>query len=236
MVGLERAHHHAADHVVGIGDRRPAGRGHALGKRHADRHAERDRLGDRAGDREKFLRHGAAGRGGHVDGRLDVHHHRIHGQRDPTRRNDPFQRVVDQNELVARRVGVAERADFHASGQFGTKQVDHVLVFFLDADDGPLGPHQLHGDGHAVDGGVEIVAEHFLVFMEQRFALGRVEQYGIGLPGQLDMGRESGPARTDHTRCGDRIQSYLCHANSIVSASGRCKSLPELRLRKIRNP
>ena len=73
VVGLEGAHHHAADHVVGVRDRRPAGRGHALRERHADRHAQRNRLGDRAGDGEEFFRDRAAGRGGHVHGRFDVH-------------------------------------------------------------------------------------------------------------------------------------------------------------------
>ena len=214
VVGLERAHHHAADHVVGVRDRRSAGRGDALRERHADRHAERNRFGDRAGDGEEFFRYRPAGRGGHVHGRLDVHHHGIHGQRDPARRNDAAQRVVDQDELVARRVGVAQGADFHASRQLGAEQVDHVLVFFLDADDGPTGPDQLHGDGHAFDGGVEVIAEDFFVFMEQRFAFGRIQQDRIGLPGELDVGRESGPARADHARFGDRIQSHLCHGNS----------------------
>ena len=78
------------------------------------------------------------------------------------------ERVVDQDELVARRIGVAQGADFHAPRQPAAEQLDHVLVFFLDADDGPAGPDQLHGGGHAFDGGVEVIAEDFFVFMEQR--------------------------------------------------------------------
>ena len=98
-----------------------------------------------------------------------------------------------------------------ARGSFAAEQVDHVLVLFLDADDGPIGPDQSHGDGHAFDGGVEVLAEDLFVLMKQRLAFGRVEQYGIGLPGELDVGRKSGPARPDHAGCGDRIQSHLCH-------------------------
>ena len=157
---------------------------------------------------------GLAGRGGHVDGRLDVHHHGVHGQGDAARRNDPAEGVVDEDELVARRVGVAQGADLHALRQPGAEQLDHVLVFFLDADDGPTGPDELHGGGHAFDGGVEVIAEDFLVFMEQRLALGRVEQHGIGLAGEFDVGGEAGPARADHARLGDHIESHLCHDNS----------------------
>ena len=125
-----------------------------------------------------------------------------------------LQRVVDQDELVARRIGVAQGADFHAARQPGAEQVDHVLVFLLDADNGPIGPDELHGGRKTFDGGVEIIAEDFLVLVEQWLALGGVQQHGIGLPGELDVGRKSGPARTDNARCGDRIQSHLCHANS----------------------
>ena len=108
VIGLEGAHHHAADHVVRVGNGRPAGRLHALGERDADRHAERDRFGHRAGDGEKLLGHRLAGRGGHVDGRFHVHHHGVNRQRDAARRNDAAQGVVDQDELVAGRIGIAQ--------------------------------------------------------------------------------------------------------------------------------
>ena len=117
VVRLERAHHHAADHVIRVGHGGPAGRGHALRERHADRHAERHRFGHRAGDGEKLLGHRLSRRRGHVDGRLDVHHHGVHGQRDAARRNDAAQGVVDEDELVAGRIGVAERADLHVLRQ-----------------------------------------------------------------------------------------------------------------------
>jgi len=215
VVGLERAHHNAADHVIGVGDRRSASRGNALRECHADRHAEGNRFGDRAGDSEKLFGYGAASRGGHIHGRLDVHHHGIHGQRDPARRNDAFERVIDQDELVAGRISIAQRANFHASRQFGAEQVDHIVVFFLDADDGSIGPDQLHGDRHAFDGGVEVIAEDFFIFMKQRFALGGIQKNRIGLSGKLDMGRKTRPARTDHARFGDRIESHLCHGCSL---------------------
>ena len=50
------------------------------------------------------------------------------------------------------------------------------LVLFLDADDARLGADQLHGDGHALDHVVDVVAEHFLVLVQQRLALGGVDQ------------------------------------------------------------
>ena len=62
------------------------------------------------------------------------------GQRDAARRNHAAQHVVDQDELVAGRIGVAERGHVHAAGQLRPQQVDHVAIFFLDADDAPPAP------------------------------------------------------------------------------------------------
>ena len=59
---------------------------------------------------------------------------------------------------------------------------------------------------------VDVLAEHFFVFVQQRLALGGVDQDGIGLAGELDMGGKPGPAGPDHARLGDRIQSHCAMA------------------------
>ena len=70
---------------------------------------------------------------------------------------------------------------------------------------------ELHGDGQPLDIGVEIIAEDFFVLMQQRLALGRVEEHGIGLAGQLDVRGKAGPARAHDARLGDHLQSYIRH-------------------------
>ena len=43
-----------------------------------------------------------------------------------------------------------------------------------------LGADQLHAGGHAFEHAVDELAEHFFVFVQQRLALGGVEQDGVG--------------------------------------------------------
>ena len=47
---VQVSHHHAADHVIGVGDSGAAGCRHAFGQGDAHRNAERDRLGHGPGD------------------------------------------------------------------------------------------------------------------------------------------------------------------------------------------
>ena len=60
--------------------------------------------------------------------------------------------------------------------------------------DAPSGPDQPHADGRAFDHVVDVLAEHFLVFVQQRLALGRVDDDRVGLAGQFDVGGEPGAA------------------------------------------
>jgi hypothetical protein len=131
-----------------------------------------------------------------------------------------MEHVVDEDELIARRIGVAERMCIHILGKFRPQQVDHVAVFFLDADDAPASPDQLHPDGHAVDDLIDILAEQFFIFMQERLALGGIQQEGIGLSGQFDMGRESRPAGPHDPRLEDSLRRSLGH--DVLSAIAIC--------------
>ena len=133
-VVFEAAHHDAADHVARVGRCRPAGRRHALGEGDADRHSQSHRLGHGARDREVFLEDRLRGRPGDVEGRFDVDHHRPHVQRNTPGRDDAAEHVVDQDELVAGWIRVAERGDLDAAWQPGSQGVDDVVVLLLDAD------------------------------------------------------------------------------------------------------
>ena len=58
---------------------------------------------------------------------------------------------------------------------------------------------------------VGVLAQHLLVLVQQRLALGGVDQHGIGLGGQLDVGGKPGPAGPDHARLGNLLDSDLRH-------------------------
>ena len=56
-----------------------------------------------------------------------------------------------------------------------------------------LAPTSSHGGRQPFQHPVGVVAEHFLVFVQQRLALGGVDQDRVGLGGELDVGGEAGP-------------------------------------------
>ena len=85
------------------------------------------------------------------------------------------------------------------------------MILVLDADDARPAPDQPHGDGHALEHPVDVLAQDFLVLMQQRLALGGVDQHGIGLAGELDVGGKAGPAGPDHSRLGNVLDSDLAH-------------------------
>ena len=99
----------------------------------------------------------------------------------------------------------------HVCGQFAPQEVDDVLVFLLDADDRFLGPDEPHADGHAFDHFVDAFAEDFFVLMEERFALGGVQQQGVGACGEFDVGGKAGPAGPDHARTGNVFDRDVRH-------------------------
>ena len=151
---------------------------------------------------------------GDVHRRLHVHHHGAHGQGNAARRNDAAQDVVHQDELVAGRIGIAERGRLHVAGQLRPQQVDHVVVFFLDADHAPLGADQLHGQADALDHLVDVSPQHLLVFVEQWLALGGIKDDSIGFSGKFDMRGKAGPPGANHPRLGNLF--YADHAIGIL--------------------
>jgi hypothetical protein len=215
VVVLQNAHHHAADHVVGFAGGRPAGRGHALGQRDAYRHAERDRLSDGAGDGEVLLGHRARRRAGDVQRRLDVHHHGCDVQRQPAGRHDAPQHVVDQHELISGGIGVLQRSDVHPARQLGPQDVDDVTVLLLDADHAARGAHKLHRGRQPGQHVLGVSAKHLLVLVQQRLALGRVEQHRVRLGGELDVRGKARPACPHHARGADGVYGYTGHARSL---------------------
>ena len=96
-------------------------------------------------------------------------------------------------------------------GSFDRSRSITSLVLFLDADDAPLGPDQPHADGRAFDHVVDVGAEHFLVFVQQRLALGGVDEDGVGLAGELDVGGKAGPAGPDHARLENVLNRDVSH-------------------------
>ena len=85
------------------------------------------------------------------------------------------------------------------------------MVFFLDADDAPRGPHQPHADGQAFQHVVDVGAEHLLVLVQQRLAFGGVDDDRVGFAGQLDVGGETGAAGPDHPRLEHVFQGNRGH-------------------------
>ena len=132
-------------------------------------------------------------------------------QRNAARRNDAAEHVVDQDEFVAGRIGVAQRGHVHVLGQLGPQQVDDVAVLLLDADDAALGADQFHAGSHAFDHGVGILAEHFFVFVQQGLALGGVEEQRIGLPAEFDVGGKAGAAGPHNSRLGNIFNGNMGH-------------------------
>ena len=64
----------------------------------------------------------------------------------------------------------------------------------------PRGPDQSHGDGGSFDDVIDVIAEHLFVFMQQRLALGGIDQNRIGLCGEFDVGGKPGPAGPHNSR------------------------------------
>ena len=57
-----------------------------------------------------------------------------------------------------------------------------------------------------------------LSLCKQRLALGGVDQHGVGLGGELDVGRETGPAGPHHPRLPDVVNRNMRHGCLVPEA------------------
>ena len=166
-------HHHSAQQHAEVVDRRSARRRDHLADGDADGHAQRDGVADGAGDGEILLRHRLVQANVHQG--LDVGDHRVHVLGQPAGRDDAAGDDVDQDELVARRIGVRQRwRRGCSSGRLLLHRGDDVVVLFLDADDALRRADHLHGRQHSAQERLGVVVQQLLVLVQQRLALGRV--------------------------------------------------------------
>ena len=191
----QASHHHAAEQRRHIVFRRPASRLDEVADPNPYRDAQRDRRADRAGDGQVLVGHGAVDADVHQ--RLDIDHHGADVFRQASGRDDAANRVVDQQELVAGRVGVAERQDADAGGQLRRQRLLHGGVLVLDPDDALLGRHEPHDRREAAEHRRRLVLHQLLVFVEQRLTLGAVDDHRGDARGQFDRRGETASAGAD---------------------------------------
>ncbi len=188
-------HHDAAEKALEIRLGRSPGRLDDLPDRHPDRNPQRHRCAHRARHGQILVRDRLVQTD--VYQRFHVRHHAADIARKPARRDHAARDVVDQHEFIACRVAVPERLDAHARGQCRSQFGDDVGVLFLDADDALPGAHLLHRQAQALEHGLGQMVQQLLVLVQQRLALGGVddEQRNLGL--ELDRGGEAPAAGAD---------------------------------------
>ena len=209
--------HHGSAHqnLEGVGRRATRG-GNDFSDGHAHGHVQRHGLRHRPRHGQILVRHGTVPRD--VNQRLDVGNHRAHIQRQAAGRDHAAGYVINQNELVARRVDVAQGADFHVVRKQRREGAHDVIVLFLDADNAAPRAHALHGRAQAGEHLRAVVEQKFLVLVQQRFALRRVHNVGFRLPLQLHRGRESRSSRAHYAVLLDGITQRI---RSLSAAPGR---------------
>jgi hypothetical protein len=104
---------------------------------------------------------------------------------------------VYQDELVAGRVGVGQREDANAGPCLRGQGREDVRVLFLDPDHALGSARPFHGHSQAPQHGAGLVVHEFLVLVQQRFALGAVDDDQWHLGAELDCGREPRAAGAD---------------------------------------
>ena len=87
---------------------------------------------DRAGDGQIFP--GNRFFPGQVEHRLHVLAENADILRKRTRLNHPSGHIIDQNELIARGIEIAQPENRHFRREFRFEQSDHILVFLFDGD------------------------------------------------------------------------------------------------------
>ena len=97
------------------------------------------------------------------------------------------------------------------AGSFGRSRSITSSYFSLMPITPRWAPTSRMADGQALQHVVGVGAEHLLVLVQQRLALGGVDQDGVGLAGQLDVGGKAGPAGPDHARLVNIFNPNGCH-------------------------
>ncbi len=112
------------------------------------------------------------------------------------RRDNPAEGIVNQNELVADRIRISQRADRHALAKQRLELGDNVGVLFFYADDTLGCTGKSHRSSEPGENLAGEVAENLFILMQQRLALSGVEDDGIDTPRELDVRWETSPACT----------------------------------------
>ena len=97
------------------------------------------------------------------------------------------------------------------SGSFDRSRSITSSYFSLMPTTARPAPTSRMADGHPFDHAVDVLAEDLFVLVQQGLALGGVQQHGVGPRGELDVGRESGPAGPHHPRLGNVLDRDLRH-------------------------
>ena len=161
-------------------------------------------------------------------GRFDVHDDGAHGERNPTRWNNPPQDVVNQHEFIPGGVRIPQRGDSHIRPNDLLQVGNDRRVFFLNADDPLLGLDVAHRLVETLDDGFSKNAKKFLVLMEEGFTLGGVNQDGVGLSAELDVCGKPGASGTDDSRVRNLFNRYIRHRSLVcVRTAVPSKRRPE---------
>ena len=92
------------------------------------------------------------------------------------------------------------------AGATRLKRGDDVEIFLLDADHALARADQFHGHLHATQEGLGVVVEEFLVFVEERLALGGIGDQEGGLGFELDRGGKAAAAGADDAELVDTVK------------------------------
>ena len=194
-------HHDAAEEDAEIRDGGAAGGCDDFADGDADGDAEGDGRADGAGDGEVFVRDGLVEADVHQG--FDVGDHGVDVLGQAAGRDDAAGDDVDEDELVAGRVGVGERGNADVGGGVLLERGDDVVVLFFDADDAGGRADDFHDLGHAAEEGLGEVVEKFLVLVQEGLALGGVGDDERDAGGELDRGGKAASASADDAEFGD---------------------------------
>ena len=115
---------------------------------------------------------------------------------------------MHEDEFVARGVSVRQRHNADAPGKLLLQRRDDIEIFSLDSDDALLRAHHLHGLDHAAQERLGQVVQQFLVFVQQRLALGGVGDDQGDARAQLYRGGKAPAAGADDAEFTDPIDRH----------------------------